>query len=289
MQEPSVRTSRLVIAGGAAAVIAVGAAGFLVGRATVPPPLPVPPPIVQRAAAPEPLPDAKGLLGRADITAAAAHAADALASGKAPPQALGDLAGRRFSLALPFGCSGPAGADSPAPLRWSYDDATQALHVHVALMMWQPDEWGMKPDSVGVPQGFWVTRPWSSAEICPSAVNDSVAMATQPMTLPGQTVALIGFGSAITGDNKGYEATVRIPRDKLNLAQGLRARITGRIDHIPGNGVVRCVQPAGIEQQPICAVAAVFDEMVIDNPATGETIGTWSLGKIRESAPGASR
>lgn len=289
MQEPSVRTSRLVIAGGVAAALAVGAVGFVVGRMTVPPPPSVKSAPAQPVPLPIPQPDTTRVLSRADITAAAGHAADALASGTAPPEALDDLPGRRFSVSLPFGCAGPAGADSPAPLRWSYDETAQALRVHVALISWQPDEWGTKSDNSNGPQGFWVTRPWSSGETCPPAANDNVSMATQPVTLPGQTVALASFGSGIAKNNGGYEATVRIPRDKLDMSQGLRARISGRIDHVAGGGAVRCIQPAGIEQQPICAVAAIFDEMVIDNPATGETIATWNLGSIGEGTARTSR
>jgi len=289
MQEPSVRTSRLAIAGGLAAAIGVATVGFLVGRATVPPPPPVAPARVQPVAAQEPAPDTTRLLARGDLIAAATQAADALASGKPVPQTVNDLPARRFSLSLPFGCAGPAGADSPAPLRWSYDDAAQALRVHVALIRWQPDEWGLKPEDAGVPQGFWVTRPWSSAESCPAASANKQAIDTQPVILPGQTLAVVNFGSDAAGNQGGYDAVVRIARDKLDMAQGLRARISGRIGHVPGDGAVRCVQPAGIEQQPICAVAAIFDEMTIDNPATGETIATWSLGKAGESANSASR
>ena len=282
MQEPSVRTSRLAIAGGLAAALGVAAVGFLVGRATVPPPPPAAPAPVQPVVTPQPAPDTARLLNRGDIIAAAAAAADALASGKTAPQALNDLPARRFSLSLPFGCAGPAGSDSPAPLRWSYDDAAQALRVHVALIRWQPDEWGLKADGLGVPQGFWVTRPWSSAETCPAAGASKQAIDTQPVILPGQTLALVSFGSDAATNQGGYDAVARISRDKLDMSQGLRARISGRIGHVPGNGAVHCVQPAGIEQQPICAVAVIFDEMTIDNPATGETIATWSLGKAGE-------
>ena len=285
MQEPSVRTSRLVIAGGLAAAAIVGGLGFLAGRATISPPPPVKPAIIIHPVATEPVRDRTRILSRGDIAAAAAQAADAFASGTAPPADLADLPGRRFSLSLPFGCSGPAGADSIAPLRWRYDDATQTLRVHVALMAWQPDEPPAEGESTATPRGFWVTRPWSSAETCPAASGGTAATGAEPVTLPGQTLAIVNFTATAPSPDKGYEAVVRIPRDKLDITRGLRARITGRIDRVPeGSGPIACTQPAGLEQQPICAVAAIFDELVVDNPATGETVATWTLGKAGEAA-----
>lgn len=285
MQEPSVRTSRLAIAGGLAAAIAIGGIGFLVGRATMPAPLPPKAAIVVPPVPAEPAGSKVQPLSRGDIVTAAAQAADAVASGSAPPGSLADLPGRRFSLSLPFGCAGPAGADSPAPLRWRYDDATQTLRIHVALIVWQPDEWAAAPDATAVPQGFWVTRPWSSAETCPATSREPVATGIEPVLLPGQTLAIVNFTADAPPSNNGYEAVVRIPREKLDMVLGLRARITGRIDHVPGtSGAIRCIQPGGSDQQPICAVAAIFDELAVDNPATGQTVATWTLGKAGEAA-----
>jgi hypothetical protein len=287
MQEPSVRTSRLAIAGGLSAAILVGAVGFLIGRTTV---APVPTPAVPVPVAPPPVdvPDNKRLLNRGDLASFARQAADALASGGPAPEALRDLPGRRFVLSIPFGCAGPAGSDSPAPLRWGYDDASQTLRVHVALSAWQPDEWSVPADVQAAPHGFWITRPWSSAETCPVRTSDAAPIGTDPVTLPGQTLAVVSFDAATLKPDVGYDAVVRMPRDRLNMAQGLRARITGRIDQMPGNGALRCVQPAGIEQQPICAVAAIFDELVIDNPATGETLARWTIGQVRDQGAAAA-
>src|SRR3546814_5160780 len=55
MREPSVRASRLAIAGGAAATIVIGAVGFFLGRATYPTPEPITPVVIE-APAPRPSP-----------------------------------------------------------------------------------------------------------------------------------------------------------------------------------------------------------------------------------------
>ena len=95
MQEPSVRTSRLAIAGGLAAILVVGGGGFFLGRTTAPAP-PAPAPMVVPAPTPAPVPETPKDLGRGELIALAQRAADAFASGEAMPKAVADAAGRRF-------------------------------------------------------------------------------------------------------------------------------------------------------------------------------------------------
>src|SRR3546814_14025542 len=69
MREPSVRASRLAIAGGAAATIVIGAVGFFLGRATYPPPAPITHVVIE-APAPRPPPPTVVLLawgGRSEV------------------------------------------------------------------------------------------------------------------------------------------------------------------------------------------------------------------------------
>src|SRR5690606_23198033 len=132
MQEPSVRTSRLAIAGGLAAVIVVGGCGFILGRGTAPSSSePAPVAIATPAPTPTPEPDTPGLLDRAALVALAGRAADAFASGDPMPAAVTGAADRRFDLLLPFGCGGPSTEDSGLPLRWHYDEARQTLRLNV--------------------------------------------------------------------------------------------------------------------------------------------------------------
>jgi len=98
--------------------------------------------------------------------------------------------------------------------------------------------------------------------------------------LPGQTLAIANFGEAQTAAaTKPLEAVIKRNGDAPDLPRGLRARVTGRIDRAPGEaGPVRCVQPAGIEQHPICAIAATFSELSVEDPTTGETLASWTIG-----------
>jgi hypothetical protein len=291
MLEPSVRTSRLAIAGGLAAVIVVGGAGFILGRGTAAPaPEPATPvAIATPAPTPSPSPENPSLLDRAALIALAGRAADAFASGDPMPATVTDAADRRFDLLLPFGCAGPTAEGSKLPLRWRYEEARQTLRLHVETTEWQASEWNVDPkagsDAI---RGFWVTRPWSSSGACPSPVGQAMATGIEPITLPGQTLAIAQFrASAERRDDHAFTVVQRTPAATIDTSRGFRVRLTGRIARLPGGGPVRCVQPGGIEQRPICVIAASVDEVRIENAANGAVLGTWNQ-RARSSGDGAT-
>ncbi len=293
MREPSLRTSRLAIAGGLIAAIVIGGAGFVLGRSTAS--SEPPPPAVIRAPMPTPTPTPVSLpvpqpMDRAGIIALADAAADALAAGKPLPDSVSEAAGRRFTLRFPFGCDGPAPEKSRAPLRWRYDAEKGALRLHVAPVSWQAGEWwrhGNAPDLEAI-EGFWITHPWTSSEACPA--GGGAAPGFEAVTLPGQTLAIAQFFTAGTSrqalrDGDPFETVLSVRPQELRAGKGFRVRLTGKIDRVPGNGPVRCIQPAGIEQRPICVVAASLDNVAIENAATGDTLATWTIGSSRPTPP----
>lgn len=278
MQEPSVRTSRLAIAGGLAAVIVVGGCGFILGRGTAPSSSePAPVAIATPAPTPTPEPDTPGLLDRAALVALAGRAADAFASGDPMPAAVTGAADRRFDLLLPFGCGGPSTEDSGLPLRWHYDEARQTLRLNVEATAWQTQDWNVSPKtSIAAIRGFWIARPWSSGGVCPSQMGQAVARGIEPITLPGQTLAIAQFLDTDRRNEHVFTVVQRIPADKVDTSRGFRVRLTGRIARVPGGDPVRCIQPGGIEQRPICVIAASVDDVRIENAATGAILGTWN-------------
>jgi hypothetical protein len=278
MREPSPRASRFAIAGGLVALILVGGGGFLLGRATMPAAPSAPAPVAVPAPEPSPTSGPEKLIGRAEIIGLGAAGADALASGTQLPQHLAALAGKRFELALPFGCDGSAPDGSSMPMRWRYDEAAGALRIHVAPVTWSPAEWSRDPATLEAMEGFWIERPWSSAETCLKAGAVSAAPSTEPVTLPGQSLGVAQLITTNTArqlgrEGKPYQAVVKI--DGKRPLSGLSLRLRGRIDRFPDGQPVRCRQPGGREQRPICLVAISLDTVGIHDPAKDETLALW--------------
>lgn len=282
MVEPTPRTSRLAIAAGLTAMVAIGGGGFLLGRSTVPPP---PPPVLPPRPAPTPSaeapPPVEEVLRRSDLIALGAAAADAAASGTELTATATAAVGKRFELIVPFGCDGSAPADSQLPMRWRYDADAQALRIHVAAARWPVAQWWQEPPAgLEAMEGFWIGRPWSSSETCPAASAVSAAPDATPVTLPGQTLGIVQLIRADTPrqmrrDDKPYEAVVRMTENVVAPGRGLHLRLTGRVDRFPDGRPVRCREAGGREQRPICLIAVSLEEVAFQNPGDGALLATW--------------
>lgn len=300
MREPSLRTSRLAMAGALVAAAAVGGAGFYLGRTTssdadrvaqsAPTPTPAPLPAVSDVIADR-------VLDRADLIELAAAAADAAASDAPLPAEVRDSVDRRFEVAVPFGCSGAADAESEAPLRWRYDSEAETLRLHVAVTRWEAGDWSLEPlgDSEAI-EGFWIARPWSSSGECPQrAASPSPVVSPQPADgeppaaansspTPVQTLAIAQFLGAdvrreVLREGRPFQSVQRIPRADFAAPRGFRLLLSGRIEEVPGaQGPVHCVQPGGFEQRPRCIVAVTLDEVRIENPVDGTVLASWPIG-----------
>lgn len=291
MREPSLRTSRLAIAGAVAALVAIGGAGFYLGRTTSPVPADeapakaatsTPQPVLPMVE-PVPLLDRAGLIELADATA------DAAASGTPLPDEVREAVNRRFQIAIPFGCAGPAGQDSEAPLRWRYDEEAETLRLHAAVTRWTADQWGLaEPDDGEAIEGFWIAQPWSSSGECPQprAGDGAPAPASSPAPEPTLAVAQFFRGDVrreALRERRPFESVQRIASDAFAAPRGFRLMLSGRIDRVPGaqgpGAPVHCIQPGGADQRPRCIVAISLDEVRIENPASGEVLASWPIGR----------
>lgn len=315
VEEPSLETSRRTLAGAVAAALLLGGGGFLLGRATTPSAERSVEGDATQAALPLPAPTWAGPLSRPDLISLASLAADTTAAGMAPDDELVRSEGRRFEIRLPFGCDGPAAPDAAAG--WSFDEANRALRVFIAPVRWSADNWLPPAAEVGAIEaieGFWIERPWTSSEACPKrppapdagqepgedrdadrarpdAGNDEASGPAARLSTPPPSTFAIGqvhtSESSRSGRREGdaYRAVVRVAPDELDTSQGFRLRISGRLAGAAGPAPVICRQ-ADPAQRPVCLLTAAIDEIAIENPATGETLATWTLGQ--RSVAGAS-
>ncbi len=286
MKEPSPRNTRLALAGVFLSILVLGGGGFLLGRESAEPsrPGPSPTPVLRVPPIAVAVDATPRILHRGDLIALAAAAADATASGAPSPPEVRDAAGRRFELSLPFGCGGPADSDSDARMRWRYDEEAQALRLHVAPIDWPVTDWLSEADASAVEaiEGFWVTRPWTTSEACPRTDDRPAVVGTEPVTLPGQTLTVAQFFGGSDArqarrDGQPFTAVIRQTPETVHAEQGFRVRLKGHVSEIAGDAPIRCRQPAGAEQRPICMIATALDDVSIENPVTGETLATWPV------------
>lgn len=256
------------------------------------------------APAQNPGPAAPTTLGRADIVAALALAASAHAAGAEPGDAA-TIAGRTFSIRLPFGCFGPAGepgsqglsGEGLASWRWDEDRRGQVLTL-------TPADWtrsddllapGAEPDWERV-DGYWIARPWLSEETCPApapprpqpereaeaAERDEPAAETPPAR-PAPAPFTAGLAAIRTeeasrlgrGDGEPYRFVVRgegeapppVPRG------GYRVVLEGRIGAFPDGHPVRC-SSEGPNSRPVCIAAIVLDRVAFET-ADGQQLSEW--------------
>ncbi len=303
------RTSRIIIALGFLAALAIGGGGFLIGRNMAPPSHPVAAPTPAPALAP---PKERPLLGRRDFISLAAKAADASASGEAVPQDVLNAVGRRFDLVLPLGCPAPDNS-SLSGTNWSYDKDRSRLRISIPPVEWKATDWNLDEEAkVEAIEGFWIARPWSSSTGCPPPLlvpasgqpsdartsaddteegksvgkntpvpaNDEGA-ATTPSAPPVETLAVAQFvtpesTSSIRRAGRPFDIVTRVTPDQIDASRGFRIRLTGRIEQVPGGAPIQCIQPSGREHRPQCVIAAVLDDVKVENAATGAVLATWS-------------
>jgi hypothetical protein len=224
--------------------------------------IPVPPPVV----------------GRAEILTAAGQAASAFAAGLEQPRAVADLAGRRFSVRLPFGCLGP---QMTGAARYEYDAGKGSLKLTARPETWTKVE--AIRDLVGTPgteaiEGFWIPRPWIYPEACPAMRPPPVPVdgEARPVEIPppAPTVGLVSTFEA--GDSRLQRRGAR-PYEVVRKAEAppsgtFRLTLEGRIVEGAGGPIVcRSDDP---DRPPVCLVRVEFDRVAIEG-AAGEVFGEW--------------
>ena len=241
--------------------------------------------VIDKAPAPEPDPIAavklpEPPLDREKLLLSVVRAASAFAGGIDDRKAQANLAGRRFTVRIGFGCSGPAADLAAASMGWTYDEEEQALKVRAA-----PNVSGELPlirnmagNDVEAAEGFWIPRPWLLADRCPAAPT---APAPAPAAVPG-SVAVVQF---FTGSDsrterrsqRSFETVQRTEPAAVPGAAGFTLILSGRLEALPDGRVIRCasVDP---NARPACVVSVEFGRVSIEDASTGALLAEWGAG-----------
>lgn len=299
---------RALLAGGV--FIALLIAAVLIARRNEPVVEVVPPAARQPARQPvQPVPTSPASpLDRADLIDAAARAADAHARGAGTAPEDSDLVGRRFTIRLPFGCTGPAEANSEAPLGWTYDPAEETLRVWVTPRVWT-DATPVRAAAEGIEfeaaEGFWIQRPWLRSGDCPALpqrigvtapaagsadgeetsapANEGPATAvdaTEDAIAPiRETLALVelfepGSRRAARRNGRPYTVVTKLAPDEVDLSKGLRVVVSGQLTRLGRNAPIACSGTL-IDERPLCVIGAEIDRVAITDASGRRVLGEW--------------
>lgn len=249
-------------------------------------------PKVAIEALPTTTPKALSALGRADILAAVAAAADEVAAGNPLPQSNLELANRSFELTMPIACAdGVTGAWGS----WRLDPSSRVLRVSFSRQNWAAEP--LFADLAnGQPfeaaEGFWVERPWTRSEQCPRPVVSAAApgipekappkiaeAAPRDQAAPDNRLALVQYFSSdaprtLLRGKRPYAYTAKVPKDAEPTVRAFRVRIEGRITAFGDGQPVHCVNQQ-TSKPPVCAVAVEFGKITLEDAATDETLADW--------------
>lgn len=231
-------------------------------------------------------------LGRAEILAAVATAADEISAGNPLPKSNLELANRSFELTMPIACDdGVTGGWGS----WSFDPDTKVLRASFNRQNWAgvpifEDLAGGQPFETA--EGFWLERPWTRSDQCPRPAARPAAPETpeaedrkiagpvpQEQAAPDNTLALVQYFSSdaprrLIRGKRPYAYTAKLSKDAEPGPRALRVRITGRITAFSDGQPVHCVNRQ-TTRPPVCAVAVEFGKTSLEDAESGVTLADW--------------
>jgi hypothetical protein len=123
-------------------------------------------PVLNLPSVPKPQPP----IDRAALLTAVAEAASATAAGTELPTSIRALDGRQFEIRIRFGCRGPSTDLAERWLGWSFDPEERRIRVRAVptISSNEPIVERIVDERIEAVEGFWLTRPWLRAPVCPA-------------------------------------------------------------------------------------------------------------------------
>lgn len=268
-------------------LVVLAASGLLLSGCDRPEPGATPvevPPVIVAPASPGPVPVITTLDRKAMLDAVRAATSDYTSQSR--PEGPDPLVGKRFSISIAFGCSGPepvGDGQAEGLARWVWSPERRAIQLAMTPADWTRS--AMMEDAGGKPweavEGFWITRPWMEKPGCPAAGIDPAgeSVAPAPQTF-GLAAVFDAGGSRLDRRNgRAYAVTVR-PQggaEAVNAPDGgYRLRLQGRIAAFQDGRAIRC-RAQGPDQRPVCIAAVRLDRVAFEDVG-GSTLAEWRAG-----------
>lgn len=220
-------------------------------------------------------------LDRAGLIAAAASAADAVASGSALPQSNAALVGRSFILRMPFGCSGEMadGQEKAGWAGWTFNPKSRALKLvargsNLADVEWIKQIAGSMEFEAA--EGFWLRRPWTRADRCEAkdpALSDAILDPAAQRVAIAQFHAPQGPRTLRRGD-RPYSSTVKLEEGETPSPLGYQLQLEGKLSGFPDGQPVHCSQD-NPSVTPRCVIAVEFERVAFLAAGKEEPIVEW--------------
>ncbi len=270
-----------LVIGAAVFAVTIGAVVFRPQHVTpAPAPAPAPPPKAKPA--PSPLPPRP--LSRAELIENANAAAAAFAAGETTPASdHAPLISRRFSIKIPFGCSGPALNAGEGQTSLQFDPEARVIKLSARAADWLTlPVVRQRPNAASFEavEGFWLHRPWSTSESCPPRQPAQPAPASAP-PVSGETIGLARFfdvdGSRVLRRaGRPYEAVRRVPEgDAAVLTHTYRLVLEGRLVGFGDGRTIHCWSESP-DRRPVCLYAVEFDRVAFQDADDGTILGEWT-------------
>lgn len=225
-------------------------------------------------AAPAPVPD----MDRERLLLAITHAASAYAAGMDDTEQQSELANRKFTFRIRFGCGQEQPSASEAAMTWSQDASEETLRVKAApdISKDHPIVQLVLGREFEGAEGFWVPRPWLLRDACPSPGGEGLETAPSPSV--GLVQLFTDTESRIQRRAKrSYETVKKVAAKDVPTQSGLNLVLRGRLSAGPDKRVISCTS-ASADTRPACLVSVEFDNVAVENPETQETLAEWGVG-----------